>query len=329
MKTPYFWYPEPDDKIAALLAIILSPLSFVWLAGAFVRALFAHPYRARVPVICIGNVVAGGAGKTPTALALARILKEFGQKPIFVTRGYGGHGELTCVDPRQHEAQDVGDEALLLAAEAPTWAGCDRVAAVRQAESHGTLVIMDDGLQNPHIAPTASILVIDGETGLGNGYVIPAGPLREQFAAALKRADALLIIGEDDKQQLASWAKVPVFRARLQPRLPMGFPREGKYVAFAGIARPKKFYATARALGLEIVATEDFPDHHVFTEADINGLRLKAEVSGARLLTTEKDAVRLPPDFRLEPVVLPVGLVFDTPGAEQALSRLCISSCAL
>lgn len=329
MKTPRFWYPSPNETTASLLSDMLLPLSCAFKAGGALRRIFAHPHAGRVPVICIGNVVAGGAGKTPTALALARILKDRGQKPVFVTRGHGGHGQLTYVDLTHHEAHDVGDEALLLADYAPTWAGHDRAAAIRQAESHGTVIIMDDGLQNPHIKPTASILVVDGETGIGNGRIIPAGPLRESLAAALSRATAMIVIGDRDRHNIAARATIPVFRARLQPILFPGFPKDGRFVAFAGIGHPQKFYATARAAGLDIADTLDFPDHHSFTEADIDALRLRAEELGARLLTTEKDAVRLPPDFRAQTVILPVTLIFDDPRAETEISRLCISSYAL
>ena len=329
MKTPRFWYPHPSDTTASLISDALLPLSLAFKAGTALRRIYAAPYKSRVPVLCVGNVVAGGAGKTPTALALVRILKDRGQKPVFVTRGHGGHGQLTYVDLTHHEAHDVGDEALLLAAAAPTWAGNDRAATIRQAESHGTIILMDDGLQNPHVAPTTSILVIDGDSGLGNERIIPAGPLRESFADAQKRVDAIIIIGERDAQHLAARATVPVFRARFEPVLFPGFPREGRFVAFAGIGQPRKFYKTARDLGLDIADTIDFPDHHLFTEADIDALRLRAEELGARLLTTEKDAVRLPADFRAQTLVLPIRLVFDDPRAETEISRLCISSCAL
>ncbi len=323
MRAPRFWYPQRGDSSSTLWSDLLVPISGLFKAGTRLRRAFVKsPYRARVPLVCIGNVVAGGAGKTPMALALAQILKERGHKPVFITRGYGGHGELAYVDLTQHEVEDVGDEALLLAAAAPTWAAHDRVEALRQAETYGSLVIMDDGLQNPHIVPTASLLVVDGEVGIGNGRLIPAGPLRESLVGALQRVTAMIIIGDNDRQNLATQATVPVFRARLKPDLPFGFPREGKFMAFAGIARPEKFYATARSLGLDIADTRDFPDHYAYTDADIDALRLQAETCGARLLTTEKDAVRLSPNFRSEVVILPVRLVFDDPGAENALANL-------
>ena len=306
MKTPLFWYPHKNNLVAALLSGVLSPLSCVFRAGTALRRATATSYRSHIPVICVGNVVAGGAGKTPTALALARLLWRKGHKPVFVTRGYGGQGNLICVDPAIHTTKDVGDEALLLAAIAPTWASLDRAEAIRQAERNGSVIIM-----------------VDGEVGIGNGHIIPAGPLRESFADALKRVAAVIIIGENDKQNLATkTGDTPVFRAHLKPVLPSGFPRHGKFVAFAGIARPQKFYTTALNFGLDVVATQDFPDHHPFTEADIDGLRLTAEEQGARLLTTEKDVVRLPANFRDEVVVLPVTLTFNEPNAEDRLSRL-------
>jgi len=322
MRTPRFWYPEPEDRMSALKAQMLAPLSCLFRLGAKIRSALAQSYCSRRPVICVGNVVAGGAGKTPTALALAEILKNCGEKPVFVTRGYGGKGELTCVNLAKHGVNEVGDEALLLAACAPTWVARDRVKALQEAEINGSVVIVDDGLQNPYLGPTASILVVDGNVGIGNGRIIPAGPLREPLEDALDRVAAMILIGTCDRQNLAALAKVPVFRAHLDPKLALGFPRFGKFVAFAGIARPEKFFATAEGLGLDIAQTKSFPDHHIYSQADIDSLRLEAEEAGARLLTTEKDAVRLPPDFRGEVVILPVRLIFDDPGAEKSIAEL-------
>jgi tetraacyldisaccharide 4'-kinase len=319
MKAPRFWYQEKSA-----MASLLSPLSCLFRAGTMLRRKMAHPYRSHKPVICIGNAVVGGAGKTPTALALARILQEQGHRPVFVTRGYGGktdkRGEAVIVVPH-HTVEDVGDEALLLSRTAPTVVGRDRAAAIRLAEKSGTVIIMDDGMQNPHIAATTYILVADGEVGVGNGRILPAGPLREGMADALQRSAMVIMIGAD-QHNLAAQIELPILRARLEPRLPMGFPRHGPFVAFAGIGRPEKFYATARALGLDLIATIDFPDHHLFSEADIDRLRLAAEEKGARLLTTEKDAVRLPLSFRDEPLTLPVELTFTDSGAENRLLGL-------
>ncbi|MDD4615630.1 MAG: tetraacyldisaccharide 4'-kinase [Alphaproteobacteria bacterium] len=318
MKTPRFWYPPPGDKISEFKAKLLSPLSRVFEAGTALRRRFAKAYRSPRPVICIGNAVAGGAGKTPVALALARLFSDIGHKPVFVSRGYGGRGKLTCVDLRRHDATDVGDEAMLLAATAPTWVGRDRVKAVREAETHGSVIIADDGLQNPNLAPSASILVVDGEAGIGNGRIIPAGPLREPFLDALSRATAMIVIGKDP-YNLGRKTKIPVFQAHFEPVVPKGLPSVGRYVAFAGIGRPSKFFTTARLLELDIAAVREFPDHYIYTTDDVDSLRLDAEVLGARLITTEKDAVRLPPYFRAEVIVIPVRLVFDIQGSEEVL----------
>jgi tetraacyldisaccharide 4'-kinase len=325
MKTPRFWYPKPGDRASTLKAGLLSPFSVFFKAGTALRRSLARPYHSRKPVICIGNAVAGGAGKTPMALALAKILKKRGHNPVFVTRGYGGRGSLTCVDLKRHDVTDVGDEALLLAATAPTWAARDRKKAVRDAEVHGSIILADDGLQNPSLAPAASILVVDGEAGIGNGRIIPAGPLREPFSDALSRATAMVIVGKRDTQKLAAQAKVPVFYAHLEPDLPKGFSKVGRFVAFAGIGRPEKFYATAKALGLDLAGVRSFPDHHIYRSEDIETLRLDAELRGAHLLTTEKDAVRLPPYFRSEVIVLPVKLVFNHEGDEEKLADLILA----
>ncbi|MDE1900755.1 MAG: tetraacyldisaccharide 4'-kinase [Alphaproteobacteria bacterium] len=329
MKTPRFWYPpaKNPDRLSVVLPNLLAPLSWGFAAAGGVRRLVATPFRPQIPVICVGNVVAGGAGKTPVALALAGLFRDYGEKPVFVTRGYGGNGENIHVEPQRHHAEEVGDEALLLAAAAPTWAGSDRKISMLQAQAHGTCIIMDDGMQNPFFAPTASLLVVDGETGLGNGHMMPAGPLRESFGAAVRRAAAMIIIGRD-KHRLAAqsrkYKRVPVFQAHIRPAMPVGNVRKGKFIAFAGIARPEKFYQTAKTLKLNIVGTADFPDHHLYTQTDIDALRLRAEEQGARLLTTEKDAVRLPPDFRAETVILPIHLAFEAEDAGEKLVRLCL-----
>lgn len=325
MKTPRFWYPQPEDRVSALVAGVLSPLSLFFKAGTRLRRSFATAYHSRKPVVCVGNVVVGGSGKTPVAVAIAEILKGLGHNPAFVSRGYGGAGVLTCVDPQKHGVDAVGDEALLLAETAPTWTAKNRVYAVREAERHCSIIVMDDGLQNPTIHPTASILVVDADVGIGNGRLIPAGPLREPFDDAVKRATAIVLVGGVDRQNIAARVDIPVFRAHLEPQLKQGFPRLGRFVAFAGIGRPEKFFATAQGLGLDIASAREYPDHYVYTQADIDALRLESEVLGARLLTTEKDAVRLPADFRSEIIVLPVRLVLDDAGAETALGDLLLS----
>jgi tetraacyldisaccharide 4'-kinase len=309
MKAPVFWY-KPMGEIARVLA----PLGQVYRAAGILRRRFASPYQAKVPVICVGNIVAGGSGKTPTALALAQLLREKGHKPVFVTRGYGGklHGPLR-VDIQKHTAREVGDEALLLARVAPVWIGRNRAAAVREAEKFGTYVILDDGLQNPSVKQDISFLVVDGATGFGNGKLIPAGPLRETLMDALARITAVVLIGERDEQNIALQVGKPVLRARLVPNFPEEFPRQEKFLAFAGIGHPEKFFRLCHQSGLTLTNTKAFADHHVFTASEQSSLQKQAYREGARLLTTEKDWMRLPPEFRFEVLFLPINLAFDEP----------------
>jgi tetraacyldisaccharide 4'-kinase len=312
MKAPAFWY-QPDGKLACRLA----PLEKAYAWGAAVRKHFAQPYRAKVPVICVGNVTAGGAGKTPTALALAELLIADGNKPAFVSRGYGGtqHRPL-LVDPQHHDAESVGDEALLLAKIAPTWIAYDRVAAIRKAEQWATHIILDDGLQNPNLLPDVSFLVMDGVVGIGNGHIIPVGPLREPFEDAQKKASAVLVVGPT--LQGLTFSK-PVLSAQLQPVVAVGFPRDKKFLAFAGIGRPQKFYDVCRAEGLHIVATQNFGDHHFFTSTELAKLMEKAKKFGAELLTTEKDHVRMPSVVQPRVLTFPVRLKFDDVDAVKKL----------
>jgi tetraacyldisaccharide 4'-kinase len=191
---------------------------------------------------------------------------------------------------------------------APVWVGQDRAAAVRAAETHGTHVIMDDGLQNPHVQPDLSLLVIDAVVGLGNGHILPAGPLRETVDTALQRVGAVAVVGEGNVGGLVG---KPVFHAHLEPALPEGFPRDEKFFAFAGIGRPEKFYDTCRRAGLNLAGTQDFSDHHAFSDNDLKALERKAGDLGARLLTTEKDWVRLPDRFQKKVAVFPVRLAFE------------------
>ncbi len=337
MKTPSFWY-APDG----LLSKAMAPLGNAYaLAGKIRRALAGKPYAASVPLICVGNVVAGGAGKTPVALALADLLSRRGARPAFVSRGYGGSiSAPTLVDVSRHGATDVGDEALLLAAKAPCWIGRDRAATVRAAEAAApTHIIMDDGLQNPYVAPSLSLLVVDGGVGFGNERMIPAGPLREPVAEALRRIDAIVVVetGNEPVETSVSFDRLrkrsrdqafpelvegnrasdnpsralPVFRARLVPQIPPDFPSDKQFLAFAGIGRPEKFYALCRKAGLQIKETRDFADHHPFTEDETAALLSRASSQNLRLITTAKDAVRLPPALRPQILILPVVAAFD------------------
>lgn len=314
MRAPAFWSGP------SLLSDLLMPAGDLHAAAGWLRARLTRPQRAPVPVICVGNLVAGGAGKTPTARALLARLTARGHRPAALLRGYGGRlAGPARVEPGRHDAQAVGDEALLLARAAPTWIARDRVAGARAAAAAGAeLIVMDDGFQNPSLTKDLSLLVLDGESGLGNARVMPAGPLREPPGRGFARADALVVLG-DDRHGLAARAPgKPVLFARIEPSDDTDLAGR-RLLAFAGIGRPSKFFATLERLGAELVATAEFADHHPFTPGELESLQRRAVQQAATLITTEKDAVRLPAPWRDRVEVLPVALVFARPDRLDAL----------
>lgn len=315
MRAPSFWN-QPDQT---LLASALSPLG--WLYGAVAAHTMAKSgISLTVPVLCIGNFTAGGAGKTPVAACLALALTARGEQPAIVSRGYGGalsSANPVRVDAARHTSADVGDEPLLLARVAPTYICTDRVAGARAAIAAGaTLILLDDGLQNPRLTKSCAIAVVDSEVGVGNGLCLPAGPLRAPLKAQWPHVDAVISIGVGTAgaHVLAEAARrnVRVFMARLVPDPVLSAAIAGQRVfAFAGIGRPEKFFATVRQTGADIVATQAFPDHHRFTKADLTSLARLAKQRGIIPVTTEKDAMRLPPEMRVHVVALPVTLEIE------------------
>ena len=297
---------------------MLGPLAAAYATAAKLRRASARPQRAAAPVICVGNVVAGGAGKTPVVHALAHAAIGRGLNPAIISRGYGGTARLsTQVDPDTHTARDVGDEALLSAAIAPTWVGRDRAAAADLAVAAGAdLLILDDGFQNPGLAKDFSILVFDGTRGIGNGRVIPAGPLRETLKDGLNRCDAAVIIGGSDATSLTQQLReTPTFNARFQLIDLAADHATRRVIAFAGIGNPDKFFATLRESGCTPIQTYAFPDHHTYTPDEIMRLVDAANAEKATLLTTTKDAVRLLDVERRMVTAMHVQLQWDQPEA--------------
>lgn len=320
MRAPAFWEADRDGGFASLLA----PLGWLYGAGTWARLQAGRPLDPGVPVVCVGNVTAGGSGKTPVVRDLARRLAGRGRTVHVLSRGYGGRRTAPHrVDPAHDDARDVGDEPLMLAGDAAVWVGTDRRALAASAVAAGAQVLItDDGFQDPALAKTLSLLVVDGGFGLGNGRLIPAGPLREPWRRALARADAVCLIGDDTTAVAARAGEVPVLRARVVPadaeRL-----KSRRVLAFAGIGRPEKFFRTLEDAGAEVVARRPFADHHPYTEAEASALLAEAERLDAVPATTEKDATRLPLPLAQAAEVVTIGLRWeDETAVERLLDRL-------
>lgn len=317
MRAPEFW------ERRGILPALLAPVGRLYALAGRLRLRFVRPWRAPVPVVSIGALTVGGAGKTPTAIAVALRLVALGRMPHVITRGYKGQlSGPVRVDPESHTAAEVGDEALLLAAAAPTWVARNRVAGAKAAIAAGAdCLVLDDGFQNPRLAKDLSLLVIDGGQGVGNGRLLPAGPLRETMARGFARAQAVVMIGKDATGISARVPRsLPLLRARLAPDPEDAAVLKGRRVlALAGIGRPQKFFDSLAEIGAKVISRNPFPDHHPYAAAEIDALLAEALKRDAVPVTTAKDAVRLPPHLRPRVRVLRVTLACDRP---EELDRL-------
>ena len=323
MRPPEFWSAPPEAPGAT--ARLLTPFSWIFVLAGRLRRATTRPYHAAAPVVCVGNLTVGGAGKTPTALAICDRLAALGATPHILSRGYGGRLKGPHrVDPAADTAADVGDEPLLMAARAPVWIGADRRKTAEAAVAAGAQVlVMDDGYQNPGLHKDLSILVVDAAAGYGNERVLPAGPLREPLEEGFARADAAILVGQRPPDRPWPWTppNTPTLHARLSPDTGGASLRGRRVLAFAGIGRPQKFFETLRELGAELVETVGFPDHHVYNAAMLQRLEARATAADAVLATTEKDAARFPPWFQGKAVVVRVALGFADPSAVDELLR--------
>ncbi len=331
MRPPPFWDPTGPRSSGAITRAILSPLGWAYAAAGAWRIAKTDPASAPAPVMCVGNLTLGGTGKTPVTLAVMDAARALGLTPAALTRGWGGRlaGPVE-VDPAIHGVRDVGDEPLLLARQGLTIIDRTRVAGAALAAQRGAdIIVMDDGHQNPRLEKSLSIVVVDAVTGWGPGQIFPAGPLREPVSAGLARADAVVVMGPDERfepdlerLELADLPK-PVLRAWLEP---VAAPPEGRLVAFAGIGRPQKFYDALVQWGGDLKETASFPDHHVFSRADLHRLADLAAALEAQLITTEKDWVRLPGDLAGAIHAWPVRARFAEPARLTALVEQAIDA---
>ncbi|MBA4777143.1 MAG: tetraacyldisaccharide 4'-kinase [Rhizobiales bacterium] len=332
-EAPPFWWQK-----AGWQAWLLSPFSLVYGKIAGRRMQTAKRASVAVPVICIGNFTVGGAGKTPTAMAIARAAVAKGLKPGFLSRGYGGTLDVTTlVDPGRHRSADVGDEPLLLAREAITVISRKRVEGAHRLVKEGVdLIIMDDGFQSARLTLDYALVVIDTMRGIGNGHLVPGGPVRAPLAEQMRHMTGLLKVGKghaaDALVRQAAKAAKPVFVAAITPQEPQDF-RGRRVLAYAGIADPAKFYRTVEALGGDIVLQRSFPDHHHFSDDEIADLLQDAGKDDLQLVTTAKDAVRLnghhgrAEELLWNSLVIEIDMVFDDPNAAAAIIDTAVGNC--
>jgi tetraacyldisaccharide 4'-kinase len=319
MKTPKFWYEPPSWK-----ASIFLPLGLLYNLFSSLRLKFGTPKKFNCFTICVGNLNIGGTGKTPATIALAQHFQARQLNVHIVSRGYKGQFRGTfLVNPKKHKSDQVGDEPLLMSEFTPVWVSEKRKNGIAAAERAGAqIVLLDDGYQDPSINKDFSFVVVDGKKGFGNKKCIPAGPLRENINQGLKRCDALIIVGKIDYKFNDLPKSIKIMHAKLEP-LQTGMDwTDGKYLAFAGIADPNKFFATLDSLGANLVDCVALNDHQKLNRKILRRLERDALTAEAQLVTTEKDAVRLPTNFRNKVISVPVRMIFDNESELEHLIKI-------
>ncbi len=301
MKTPNFWNSHN------FYSYILIPFSIIYATISYIRIYFGKNSTVNIPVICIGNLTAGGTGKTPVSISIAQLLIKLGYKPNFISRGYGGTINNEIVDAQKHSVKQTGDEPMLLSSVAPVSINSNRYkAAIKAIENQADILIMDDGFQNPSLHKDLSFLVFDGESGVGNGLPIPSGPLREFFNLGAKRANAVIIIGQDKHNIAQKFTNLPIFNASITSKSPI--LHKNNVIAFAGIGRPEKFYNSLVEHKIYPIKTINFSDHHFYSTKELNDLISMAKKYDAELITTTKDFVKIPKELQKEFTTLDISI---------------------
>jgi len=296
LKAPKFWYLKKDT----ILSNSLYPLSLLFRFGTKIRNLVSKKNKSPLPTICVGNIVVGGAGKTPVALKIGELLIKSGYKPHFISKGYAGLTKISTLVKSWHSATSVGDESILLSEVAPTWVGNDRIKSSILAKNQGgDCLIMDDGFQNPSIQKDFSIIVINSEQEFGNRRVMPSGPLRESINRGLSRTNLVIVIGNPSKEiKKIVPDHIPIIESKFEIKKENKSFKGQKIVAFAGIAYPEKFFNSLKDQGANIIKEISYPDHHIYNENDLLSLVETANKTQSILVSTKKDYVRIPKSYR-------------------------------
>lgn len=308
LKTPKFWTEKN------IISVALLPFSLLYFIGFSLVKFFTKPYKISKPVICIGNIIAGGSGKTPTAIAIGKILHEMSASFAFLSRGYMSDGSkfLLLNKYDNNKPQQVGDEPLLLLGTAPTFVSTNRLFGAKQIDviNKFKMVVLDDGMQNNSLYRDFTIMVVDGKVGFGNGFLIPAGPMREPLCDGLKKADLVVVVGEADEELLKKLSGKKVVKAKVIPKNLEEFFGK-KLIAFCGLAYPQKFFSFLKEQGLEVVDSHSFPDHHLYKIEELENLYQIAKERNATLITTRKDWVKFPRLFQEKITHLDIELELD------------------